>query len=150
MSTINNVFTKKLQRLMKHAANLEGGSNNGTPSGTSGNDYPEWFEFGEGPVGPSRFQPTAIHGEFTRDGLSSDFTQLLAKGDDKKSHEVNPIKQQHEWLASLERDYHHRRRTRIRLLAHGASRLHGLAHEKGPIKNGIHRWVEYLLKLKAQ
>lgn len=53
---------------------------------------------------------------------------------------------QGDWLAALERAFRRRHASVVRSRLHAAGRLFGHGHEKGPLKQGVMKWLEGLVQ----
>jgi len=100
--------------------------------------------------GMDRFDPISIHSHFIRAGLAISYTDIHQpqEGRGGTDKEVIAVKLQHNWLASLERDMHLRKRTRVRLEAHAATRARSVGHDKGPLGSGIDRVLGLMLAIE--
>jgi len=104
---------------------------------------PKWFKPVDGKPGDP-FDWSTIKDAYSRDSLVTDYnTAINSEG---KVKTTQKIKIQGDMLSALERDIKLRYKTRERTLAHLAAKLGGVGSDKGPLLNGIIRFVNKLFE----
>jgi len=93
--------------------------------------------------------------EFNRDDLEEQLVAAMAnptrsyQGVTTTIADVISNRSQAHWLASVERDFLMRRRSRIRAEAHAAATRVGIGSDNGPVGKGIRRYLKQLAAVAA-
>jgi hypothetical protein len=97
------------------------------------------------------FDQSTIHDQFKRDEIEAQYIEVHtpSEGTAGTVKESIVLKLQNDWLAVAERDLHLRKRSRIRLEAHSASRASGIGSDEGSVKNGLDRYISLMVAVEA-
>lgn len=93
------------------------------------------------------FDPEGMSKPFDRTENHKDFMDALSSAESPGAiGDLASAQLQGDWLAALERAYRQRHGSAIRGRIHSAARLFGHGHEKGPLRQGVMKWLEGIVQ----
>lgn len=112
--------------------------------GIRGASQMKWMFGGNGK--PGKFDHQGLHIEFDRSEAADNYFDAIESSASDESGQRNRqelaiAKMQSDFLSGMERDFHQRRRSRIRMLAHESTARHHAGSSKGVIQANL---MEYL------
>jgi hypothetical protein len=92
-----------------------------------------------------KFDFSGVHDLFTRDQSNDDYARFRTQPD-TKSKDIQTCKLSADFLASCERDYRMRTRSRVRMLVHGAVvSPQAMGDSEGPLRRNTLDWLGRIL-----
>jgi hypothetical protein len=123
---LDPTFERKVDQLKESAKSVAGGLSN-----TKQPTYDET----EDPGVIDRSKISSIHRAFNRDKLAADYSRVRTdRGSGGRWFEIQLLRDQHDFVATVERDLHVRSRSRIRSLGLAAAARRALGHDNGSIE----------------
>ena len=97
------------------------------------------------------FDIEGIADAFKRDEIHEDYLKAIKSAEDPGvSGDLAAAQFQGDWLASMERAFRRRHTTPVRSRLQAAARLYGHGHDKGPLKQGVMKWIEGIIQNNKQ
>lgn len=107
----------------------------------------KWFHPELKGWGGDLFDLVGMSKSFDRSANHKDFLDALSSAEAPGAiGDLASAQLQGDWLASLERAYRQRHSSAIRGRLHAAARLLGHGHEKGPLRQGVMKWLEGIVQ----
>lgn len=105
-----------------------------------------WMDFSDLQV-VGKFDFEAVHALFNRDKANEEYVKIRQDTSDKaKAYDVQTAKLSVEYLATLERDFRMRHRSRIRNFVHAGVRMQAKGNDAGPLRVQALEWMSGLQK----